>query len=289
MFSLPQPDAGTESYDGCLLVKLYDDPLHMKLFLLSVFSSYEFLITKCTTHDYATILRVAVKYQADGLRKRIISILQCIYPDNLQAYDKVHRVGVQFATTNLLHRLPLDDLESHIAIINVAREADAEVLLPAAMMRLLQRDFETLVVAARTSGLDATLVLEALPGLSALAREHSFGMFYSTEMRISDQCFSDKACSRVRRLVVEHLERPGLAHVAGPFAVVGFSQGKLGYNSCQACRSTCQLWYENGRKAAWEELPACFKLPAWSVLRERAMQVDGESRAEQGASSGAAA
>lgn len=38
MFSLPQPEAGAELYEGCLLVKLYDEAAQLRLLLLAIFS-----------------------------------------------------------------------------------------------------------------------------------------------------------------------------------------------------------------------------------------------------------
>ncbi|EKM48685.1 uncharacterized protein PHACADRAFT_266208, partial [Phanerochaete carnosa HHB-10118-sp] len=99
MFSLPQPDTGVESYDGCLLVKLHDDLVHMKLFLLATSPPYEFLIS-----GYLHRIR---HDPADGLRKRIITILQCTYPDTLEEWELVVRAGSHHLSTHLLHRLPL--------------------------------------------------------------------------------------------------------------------------------------------------------------------------------------
>lgn len=281
MFSLPQPATGVEMYEGCQLLKIHDDAAQMSLFLLALFSSYDFLLSQCTCVQYTAILRVAMKYQADDLRKRILSILQRIYPDTLEGWEEVNRTGEYYPSTNLLHRLPLDDLDAHIAVINLAQQdADAEAVLPAAMLRLFQRDMDVIVDAARTSGLDAARVLEVLPAMSALARTHTFALLFSGDVRLSDDCRSVSSCFAVRRKFLIALERPGFAYVADPFARVKFAQGKLAFDLCGACRRVFQASYEAGRETAWEALPACFKLGSWDTLRRRITPVEGE---EEGA------
>ena len=217
---------------------------------------------------------MASKYQADGLRKRVITILRGIYPDTLQGWDNV-RTESHHPSTHLLHRLALDDLASHVAIINAAGDAEAQILLPAAMLRLFRRGIKDIVEAARASQLDATLFLEALPALSTLSRTHSFALLFSHEMRICNECLSLSQCYAVRHTILRELEKPSRAYVADPFVTASSSEGTA-YNFCRPCGEAFQASHEIGRRQAWEELPACFKLPHWQTMRTHAMQLDAE-------------
>ena len=88
-----------------------------------------YLSGECNCQDYAVILKLATKYQMEALRSRVIDILQWIYPDTLDGYDTVRKAGESYPTTHPLHRLKLDDVAGHVAVINAAREAGAAVLL----------------------------------------------------------------------------------------------------------------------------------------------------------------
>ncbi|GJE92821.1 BTB domain-containing protein [Phanerochaete sordida] len=279
MFSLPQTvDTVSDCYDGCPIIAVHDSPNEMKKFL-SATHNYE---THFNGHfdcvDYVIILRLATKYQAETLRRRIIEILQYVYPDSLDGFDKSRLAGAHFPATHPLHKLSLGDLSTHVAVINAANDRGASVLLPSAMVRVLVKGIDFVVNDARAAPLERTsrdAVLGALPALSALARQHTFEVLFRDACGLSDQCMQIDYCDRTRRQLVRTLENPALAHVISPFHIIGFgSKSKHVQNLCPDCRAALKKCYEAGRRQAWEKLPAVFGLPEWDELRRRAKESD---------------
>lgn len=228
--------------------------------------------------DYVIILKLATKYQAETLRRRVIETLQYIYPDTLDGFDKARVVGGHFPATHPLHKLSLNDLATHIAVINVATDRGASVLLPSAMLRVLVKGIDVIVNGEHSAALDMEsrdIMLSALPALSLLARQHTFEVLFRDACGLSDQCMQIDYCDRTRRQLVRTLENPSLAHIINPFHILGFgSKSKHIQNLCPDCRAALKKCYESGRKQAWEKLPAIFKLPEWDELRRLAREFD---------------
>lgn len=227
--------------------------------------------------EYAVVLRMATKYQADQLRKRVIQTLLYVYPDSLKGFDEVKSAGNYYPDTHPLHDLDLNDAEGHIAVINAARDTDALVLLPAAMLRVFARGIPFVVEAVDESCVSLDLVnkiaiLSALPALARLSRRHSFSALYSDDLSISPQCDGPFVCHKYRRRLLARLESSHTAFIAEPFTHVSFASGKFAHGLCTHCRTALKTSYEAGRVKAWEELPKAFGLPAWGVMRKRALE-----------------
>ncbi|EKM54767.1 uncharacterized protein PHACADRAFT_258837 [Phanerochaete carnosa HHB-10118-sp] len=279
MFSLPQSDAATaECYDGCPIIPVHDKPVEMKKFLTAT-HNYEYHFNgRFDCIDYVAILKLASKYQAETLRRRVVETLQYVYPDTLDGFDKARIAGWHFPATHPLHKLSLNDFSTHVAVINLGTERGASVLLPSAMLRVLVRGIDSIVNGEQSTQLDAQsrdTLLSALPALSLLARQHTFEVLFRDACGLSDQCMQIDYCDRTRRQLVRTLENPSLAHMISPFHILGFgNKSKHIQNLCPDCRTALKKCYDAGRKLAWEKLPAVFKLPEWDELRRLARESD---------------
>lgn len=241
-----------------------------------------------TCSDYAIILRMATKYQADQLRKRVIQTLLYVYPDTLKGYDEVKSAGKYHPDTHPLQDLELDDTEGHFALINAARDTEALLLLPAAMLRVFTRGIP-FIVQGTLADSDVSLdpvnknaILSALPALAKLSRRYSFSALYNDELSMSPDCELPAHCHKYRRKLLNRYESPYTAYIVKPFAPVPFTSGKIALALCTPCRIMFKTSYDTGRIKAWEELPKAFGLPTWADMHKLAAEDSGEDDPMEG-------
>ncbi|TDL16682.1 hypothetical protein BD410DRAFT_901871 [Rickenella mellea] len=129
MFSMPQTDRLEDTVEGLPVVEISDDDTDLT-HLLYFFYDHRYYQggTETTFEKISGLLRMGTKYQMDDLRNEIIDHLSLAYPSTLEKYLKA---------VNPKTRLPLFPpfLGQHFAIVNLARETDASILLPAALWR----------------------------------------------------------------------------------------------------------------------------------------------------------
>ena len=228
---------------------------------------------------------MATKYQASIVRKRVLRILGSVYPDTLRVWDTVVKAGKSFPEAHPLHKVRLDDEEDHVAVINAARDADALILLPAAMLRIYQTGIANIVKGEASALLDAMnkeAILGALPDLARLSRERSFPILYTGRPTFSPDCSEDPTCFLNRKKLLLRLERPQLAYIIDPFNRPSFiwTSGARTYDFCFQCRTLLRTTIDTGRSSAWEELPQAFGLSSWEELRKAADQDSDEEMAD---------
>ncbi|KIP04617.1 hypothetical protein PHLGIDRAFT_188653 [Phlebiopsis gigantea 11061_1 CR5-6] len=273
MFSLPQPDTqspDSDIYDGCQLVKMHDDPSDLGHFLNCLFD-FEYLTDIDCCLIYTVVLRLATKYEATALRKRVVKILQFVYPDELKLWDEVRNAGDYFPESHPLTGLWLTDFASHIAVVNAARETDTLILLPAAMYAIFMKGASWIVTsktAAELSNVNKDALLASQPAIAKLSRRHSFALLYGEDSHLSAQCQSSSRCSKNRRKLTTRLELSALGYIIEPFHQIPFTPGTTPANFCTECRTTFKASYESGRQAAWEALPRAFGLPSWEKMQK---------------------
>lgn len=201
-------------------------------------------------------------------------MLQYVYPDTFEAYDATKSYGTSFPSTHPLHRLELDNMDVHIALINAAKAYGASVLLPAALVRLIFRHGLRRIVKAGPGEELTTTVLLALPKLSQLARSQTFAPLYADEDSMSGGCSTFSRCQHVQRRLRKFIEHPSTANVVDPFCTVNIIPGRIAHTLCPQCLAVFKNSYEEGRKAAWEKLPGVFGLPGWDDLRKSVQEFD---------------
>ncbi|TDL16701.1 hypothetical protein BD410DRAFT_755212 [Rickenella mellea] len=129
MLSMPQPDHMEDSYEGNPLVELRDNDTDFT-HLLRFFYDHRYYQggTETTFEKISGLLRMSTKYQMDDLRNEIISHLALAYPSTVEKYLEAVDPKTQLP---LFPPFP----GQHFAVVALARETDASVLLPAALWR----------------------------------------------------------------------------------------------------------------------------------------------------------
>ncbi|KAI0310313.1 hypothetical protein OF83DRAFT_1178679 [Amylostereum chailletii] len=146
MFSIPQPphspsasgsaQAESETFEGCPLVRLHDDPTDLANLLTALYDGPSF--GDNDEEDFRVvsgILRLSTKYMFDSLRSKAIAHLGLAWPSTLKGWDareeRARSYGMENTGPGGGHYYP-----SPIAIINLAQEVNAPSLLPSAFYDL---------------------------------------------------------------------------------------------------------------------------------------------------------
>ncbi|KAL1686493.1 hypothetical protein GGG16DRAFT_64198 [Schizophyllum commune] len=117
---LSMPTNGSETYEGCPVVELQDDPVEVEAFLRALFDPFFGISTKPSTRHTAGILRLSHKYDAPTLRQKTLQYLAEIYPTTLSGFDAGKR-NIKPTTEAAM-------------IFDVATETQALWLVPFAML-----------------------------------------------------------------------------------------------------------------------------------------------------------
>ncbi|TDL16695.1 hypothetical protein BD410DRAFT_901883 [Rickenella mellea] len=129
MLSMPQPDRIEDSFEDLPIVEIRDNDTDFT-HLLCFFYDHRYYQggTEPTFEKISGLFRMSTKYQMDDLRNEIIAHLSSAYPSTLEQYLK----AVDPMTT-----LPLFPPfhGQHFAVVALARETDASILLAAALWR----------------------------------------------------------------------------------------------------------------------------------------------------------
>ncbi|KAI0694943.1 hypothetical protein C8T65DRAFT_833354 [Cerioporus squamosus] len=119
MLSLPQPSPSAGG--SCATVQVSDSPEDMRHFLRTFVDGS--LRYEPTFHEISAYIRLGHKYQCDKLVQRSVDYLKRYYVDNFDEWFKV--TSLDPPTFQSIHR---------IGVVNLARLAGADGLLPVALM-----------------------------------------------------------------------------------------------------------------------------------------------------------
>ncbi|KZT69232.1 hypothetical protein DAEQUDRAFT_669967 [Daedalea quercina L-15889] len=268
MFAMPQPavpDASTETYEGCQVLRLQDSPTDLKHFLKSIYDfSYFRPGVTAKFPVVAAVLRLGTKYDAPALRQRAIDLLATAYPLSLEAWDAR-------ATKRLVP--PFED--ELTAYIELAIESDIRAVLPAvyyAASKTPLPDFldklHTLRVApsvqwdvcrAFVVGRERLLQAEPAPTLAFLQSEFP-----------RPGCQNGSTCTNQLNLSVRRvLPQASSSELYHQWCLDNPDKVGSALGLCTACQATVATSITDGRKKVWEQLPGFFGLPDWATLEAR--------------------
>ncbi|KAJ7108864.1 hypothetical protein C8R43DRAFT_1079994 [Mycena crocata] len=271
MLEFPQPP-DSELVQGCPLVRMYDSPSEVMLFLKAIFYSdfFESYPNEVDPDTVTGILRLSHKYGVDYLVRRALRHLSSPFTTKLSDLDEERDISCW--VTN--------DPATLIHIIQVAREVQALWLLPFAFYRL---------AGACSSSTDPTAALRPQvynehPVSLDLADQKSFMEGYIAQMggAMSDVlsflqtpvdipgCAHNAECARARLhwLDMVRVERAKSYHQAAPLSIWGDleSQYDPWGKFCNTCTGTLSRTHLRARRTFWDQLPQMYDLPEWAEL-----------------------
>ncbi|KII86150.1 hypothetical protein PLICRDRAFT_700276 [Plicaturopsis crispa FD-325 SS-3] len=264
MFSFPQP-SDQETIEGCPIVLVHDSAPDMAVFLKAIYDSGFYERSSQTSFSVtAGILRLSTKYDVAYLRHRAIHQLRDVHPTTLKEWDdRTH--------------IPLisDVATSHFAIVNLARETDVLMILPAALYRCSMHSvsdiFNGLVQpdGSRTE-LSQTDKLLCLNARECFACHEPMLAFMGNPDYVADSlstqwCESRVACSleinvtKVLRAYAEAEKSIDLLDDSHyPIDVADVVE-----DLCKECAALFRRVFDSKREQVWHTLPGSFGLPPW--------------------------
>ncbi|KAH9926924.1 uncharacterized protein B0H18DRAFT_875934 [Fomitopsis serialis] len=268
MFAMPQPatpDANTETYEGCQVLRLQDSPVDMRHFLKTIYDfSYFRPRVRAKFPVVAAVLRLGTKYDAAALRQRAIDLLSTAYPNSGDAWRQ-----------RTIQRL-VPPFENELAVyIELAIEIDIRAILPAlyyaaskAPLPDVLSKLHNLAVApslqwdvCRTFiiGREKLLLAEQASALAFLQPDFS-----------RPGCQNAANCAALLNLAAKRtLPKPGDAEPFYQWCLRSPDEVSKTLTLCIPCQGTVTTSIRSGRDRLWEQLPGFFGLPDWDTLRAR--------------------
>ncbi|KAJ7736542.1 hypothetical protein DFH07DRAFT_842864 [Mycena maculata] len=262
MFTFPQPpSADLEMMDGFPVVKLYDDPDEVEVFLKAIFDSSFFMPPPAETHfeDAIGILRLSHKYDVPYLRRRALEHLSTIYPTRLEGYD--NRADNTESTQVDFHR--------RIITIQLAAEVGSLWILPLAYHDLCRREILDIITSVEWQALGEKERNACLAGHSA--RTSYFPKLYrflTVHKADEDECDDWSECNRLR-LEFSH-DVVQWVNTTWPLDNWNNQDWTAMEETgiCETCIADSKAVYAASRQTFWDQLPQMFRLPGWEGLEE---------------------
>lgn len=212
----------------------------------------------------SALLELSVKYEANGLRQKIVKGLAQYFPSALPAYDILSDRN----KSDKSFSYPFNAVSQIIALA-VALDKAAPSLLPYALLKLVRwTSDETagpIIDGVQARGKHITLspklqrsLLQGKPALYQAAREAVLPRIFQ-----AGGCFGDCDLERLQFLT-RHTKADGFLD---PLAKRTFKR------FCSECRKNMETDAEEGRRHAWEQLPQMFGLPSWQELADATAEV----------------
>jgi len=273
---LSQPQK--ETLEECPLVHLDDPAQDLTYFLKAIFdteyvcnrlplltsslipfdrSFYE----KATETEFpilAGVLRLSTKYNVKNLRQISLTHLTNIYPTTLEAWEQ------RDATRTIS-----GDEPSPLAVLQLAKDANVQGILPAVMYRLTTHSVEDIFDGMTWNGThidtnetDRRTCLLARQTLITAKRRAIAAFLRSSSDVLS--CTTRDPCNSGRLRAV--FTNTDSAEECDPLWD-HFDWETYASDVCSACLSASKTSYKNARTALWADLPGIFNLPTWVKLK----------------------
>ncbi|KAJ7622339.1 hypothetical protein FB45DRAFT_1006292 [Roridomyces roridus] len=265
MLQFPQP-VKAETFEGCPVVYLYDDPADTTLFLRAIFDS-EFFEPYPSETDFDTIhgvLLLSGKYLVDYLRRRALGHLSSRFPTELKEW---------------LHPQPASwtlKPEQLIPVINLAREASALWILPAAFYSLCKATPHVFSLIAsgvpfrnKTASLYPRDLAVFLEGCYEQREGASAILQFLWHPDHTPHCLSSTRCHAGR--YAERKYREGSLYQRGYNPLELWCEEdwlELGPGICRVCVTVMRATHEMALESFWDRLPKMYRLHCWEDLEQ---------------------
>lgn len=223
--------------------------------------------------DHLLLLRIASKYQAPRVLRRLMTIFCHHLPSTLAKWD--HWIGeVKYecsAVCRVRCESRISDTEC-VHALNMARQVGIHILMPAMFLFLATEvsteELMNSTVFKKLIPANMTALITGQRKLYRITREEVFGPIYSSSRNISPECRTVSACHIARHKLARKVIEVDSFGTGRPFTVVNFKVPPAS-DLCTECGAVLRQWYIRGRIEAWNKLPAQFGLPSWDELRKQ--------------------
>ncbi|TDL26984.1 hypothetical protein BD410DRAFT_783106 [Rickenella mellea] len=266
MLSMPQPEGVETPLDDLPVVELSDKDAEFTHLLQYFYNRGYYHRGASTTFDkISALLRMSTKFQMDDLRNDIIAHLATVYPATIEKYMEAVDPEIQLSLFP-----PFDG--QHFAVVALARETDASILLPTALWRSSCHEiFHICNGIPRPDG--SLLKLSSRDMKYSLNAKNFCNTTYvqvesTLPLKLGDNCLrtrsKDKCTNRAMYSLLRHFcmrQRPLDYHdVLTQWH--GFDSWK--HLLCDSCAESANATATSLRRNWWSFLPALYNLPGWA-------------------------
>ncbi|TDL16693.1 hypothetical protein BD410DRAFT_776904 [Rickenella mellea] len=272
MLSMPQPDRIEDGYEGLPVVEISDNDADFT-HLLRFFYDHRYYQggTETTFEKVSGLLRMSTKYQVDDLRTEIIAHLSLAYPSTLEHYMKAVDPDTQLPLFPPFHG-------QHFAVVHLARETDASILLPAALWRSMCMTTPGILEGTVDSNGTRHMLPPGDIRICMLTKSQIYKKLVRMESMLTKKgrlgCVRQQQnggsgvapCTEIATSsVINHFASPGLELVDDNdmFAEMKAFE-KWRHLVCHVCRHAADSTLSSHRTRWWSALPLFFGLPEWN-------------------------
>ncbi|KAF9535840.1 hypothetical protein CPB83DRAFT_842433 [Crepidotus variabilis] len=261
MLEFPPPEDGNETLDGSHIVTVYDSAKDLSYFLKAIFDS-SFFMPPPTPTDLPIVegvLRLALKYDVQYLKRRALSHLISTFPMSLSAWKNREK-------TRTIP--PVDN--TPFAAFRIAREFDLDFMLPSILYCISSHPFEKTLDSAvfqddKISFVwpDKRMCIVGRQKLLMMQSQSALNMTRNAEAPVAECTGSSCASTRLR-----------CADILSAWDMAGFldyfedNANVYSHEFCTVCRTNFKEMCALASQQMWSELPTMFGLPRWDELEK---------------------
>ncbi|TDL16705.1 hypothetical protein BD410DRAFT_731067 [Rickenella mellea] len=225
--------------------------------------------TKTTFEKISSLLRMSTKYQMDDLRGEIIAHLALAYPSTLENYVLAVDTKAQLPLFPPFHG-------QHFAVVALARETDASILLPAALWRsacmttrnilegVTDPDDDDITYALSFADIKRCIIRKCALQTKVVRMETILANLGTSE------CTGISPCKYIAmRTVLHYFSKYGKDIENDHDFFVRMDALEVWRPLvCDGCRKSVDSALSGYRSKWWSSLPKAFGLPEWNDLRD---------------------
>ncbi|TFK40674.1 hypothetical protein BDQ12DRAFT_733879 [Crucibulum laeve] len=276
MFAIPQPSSEVEMFEGCQVVRMYDNPSELSNLVKALYDGVKFRNTNIQDFFYlAGILRLSTKYFISHLRMASIQHLARTWSYTLKGHDEMVDKALSTPAIGDMTYPYVHPLH----VLNLAREVNVNIVIPSTfyflsiypLAEIMQADHPKLKI-EHPSKPSSTLSLTDIQ-LYTLMFQHrlqviqDFVRQFCSEKATSRKCPYSTACARGFSRLVSQLNRSWSLRT-GPLHYMRQAIKEVDHDStiCEACKTNFKEDVTHLRRKLWSELPVILGLPTWPEL-----------------------
>ncbi|TDL16697.1 hypothetical protein BD410DRAFT_795097 [Rickenella mellea] len=277
MLSMPQPGRLEDTVEDLPVVEINDDDTDFT-HLLCFFYDHRYYQggTMTTFEKISGLLRTSTKYQMDDLRNEVISHLALAYPSTCEGYLKA-------VDPNAAVPLFPPFLGQHFAVVALARETGASVLLPAALWRSMCMTSKEILDGVVDSNGTRYMLSPADIRRCILKKSQVYKRLVRMENMFTAM-LKPQTCVN-RRNLKGGKAIPACMEIAVSEVIIHFSNAaeetrddhdmfQMGAFEawrpllCDGCRNGADSLLAGWRTDWWSSFPSAFELPEWGRLTD---------------------
>ncbi|KAJ7612067.1 hypothetical protein FB45DRAFT_843339 [Roridomyces roridus] len=287
MLSFPQPpqaEAGSESVEGCLVVRLHDSPAEVTVFLKAIFDSAFFMEHPSLT-EFETVvgvLRLSHKYDVGYLRRRALIHLSSAFSTTLSRWDKIlarAHSDEPLASSMELNSWAMPRVGTLFAVLMpLVGEVGAVWILPH-LFYYLSSQFRTLsdeILLKIWTNIRIDEQITFLRGHDIQGQSMLRDVTAVLRDTIGPDCRSTKECAQARLWAIDHTVEMTRTFPSVPLEVWREADWHLlEERVCWNCQNALREKHRAARQVFWDKLPVIYGLPSWEELEKMKIEAIG--------------